>query len=111
MRVQYEWVIEYSDEWGDIIDLDHADPGDLHDLLDRHENSRNPELQREFAVQRIEWTPAGGEEWREYAYFKEGVLPDHCDNGVKVAAFITKEAERNAERVRQLTDMLPMRSM
>ena len=91
MRVQYEWVIEYSDEWGDIIDLDHADPGDLHDLLDRHENSRNPELQREFAVQRIEWTPAGGEEWREYAYFKEGVLPDHCDNGVKVAAFILRK--------------------
>ena len=111
MRVQYEWVIEYSDEWGDIIDLDHADPGDLHDLLDCHENSHNPELRREFAVQRILWTPEDGEQWREYAYFENGVLPDYCDLGSKVAKFILKEAERNAERVRQLTDMLPMRSM
>lgn len=103
-RVQYEWVVEYSDEHGDILDLDHAAPGDFHDLLDRHENSHDPELRREFAVQRIEWTPAGGEEGRQYAYFENGVLTNHCEYGAKVAAFIIKEAERNAERVRRLSD-------
>lgn len=102
-RVQYEWVVEYSDENGDIIYLDHADPGDLRDLLDRHEIlDDDHELRCEFAVQRIEWTPAGGEEGREYAYFESGVLPDHCDNGAKIAAFITKEAERNADALRAL---------
>jgi len=105
-RVQYEWVVEYSDRHGDIIDLDHADPGDLHGLLNRHELPHNPELRREFAVQRIEWTPAGGEEGRQYAYFQNGVLDDHCEYGAKVAAFIIKEAERNAERVQRLSDKI-----
>jgi len=102
-RVQYEWVVEYSDRHGDIIDLDHADPGELHDLLNRHEIlDDDHELRCEFAVQRIDWTPAGGEERREYAYFKNGVLPDHCEYGAKIAAFILKEARRNADALRAL---------
>lgn len=106
-RVNYEWVAEYVDEHADIVDHAHADAGQLDVLLNQHVVEKHPTLRIEFAVQRWEIDECDDVVGRSYAYFdNDGVLEEYTCEGFRVPAYVRKEAERHAERVRQFTDYI-----
>ena len=105
-RVTYEWVAEYVDEHADIVDHVHADVGQLDVLLNQCVIEKHSTLRIEFAVQRFERNELDGIVDRSYAYFDNDGVLEECCGDFRVPAYVRKEAERHAERVRQLTDYM-----
>ena len=81
-KVNYEWDIEWVDRHGDIQDHNHRDK------LEDHKPPRKvPDANgytEDLVLVRDEWNEW---EWlvdRQWAYVKEGILPEKFDCGAKV---------------------------
>lgn len=93
-EVAYEWVVEYVDAYGDIIDLDHGDT--LEGVFASWRDFRpDAECVRvDLALQRRYGNDDDGEIDRGYAYVREGELEAEFDSGHKVPARFRKQIER-----------------
>lgn len=81
-RVIYEWDVEVTDEYGDVIDHDFGSefPG-----IPKSENEHLVLIRYSYADDQIT------EESRGYAYVKNGQLPDLFDDGYNVPKRFKRE--------------------
>lgn len=86
-RVYYEWTAEREDEWGDIQDSNFADT--LAALLPFAKEGWALGLVRNVGCE------SEGVEDRQWAYPKDGVLPERFDGGSKVPQRFLAEWKRH----------------
>ena len=100
-QVHYEWVVEWMDEHGDILDLDHTDK--LSGFPEDHLDVRYEGGSTALALQRRAGCEAGGLDELGYAYVKDGVLPDEFDCFHKVPQRFRIQLSRDAKLDRIVT--------
>jgi len=86
-RIFYEWAIEWSDEYGDIFDIDHSDKV-VPIISDR--NGEGADL----CLIRGQGNEYEGMKYFSYAYVKGDVLPEEFDCGSKVPKRFHEELRR-----------------
>ena len=86
-KITYEWVAEELDERGDIIDPMFGNS--LKEVMGYIE----PAVNVNFALVREEGNNEDGLQVREYAYIKQGKLPEEFDDGYKVPKRFFKELD------------------
>ena len=91
MAVSYEWVAEHVDEHGDIIDPLHGDTfAELNTDLDTFADA----VRVDVALCRREGDDDEGEWDRQYAYVKDGKLPETFEGGCRVPKRFHEEIRR-----------------
>jgi len=88
-RVHYEWAIEESDEHGDVLDVDH---NSIARLLRGYDWPNDQRL--DLVLIYNFGNEADGLLDRQWAYVKDGELPDEFDGG----AVIPEEKRRQLRR-------------
>lgn len=90
--IRYEWVAETLDEYGDIVDVTHADTFLQIQHIARQIEADGKEVAVGLVRDRINDVDEDLED-RQWAYLENGVLPKRFDGGATVPKRFLKEVE------------------
>lgn len=94
-RVEYEWDIETTDEYGDVVDHDFDRDFPGYPVRDNH----HPPGEKHVVLIRYQFAPDGiTQDSKGYAYIRNGRLADYFDDGYNVPARFHKKVIQSAKR-------------